>query len=310
VRLAIWPMNVVPVGPEQTQPAISALAERCGWQDPITSEVERELIDWFEVGWSADAILVALDRKPDNSRQNSRTVREDLYTYIRERLRAWYDDSSDADSSTTRLTPPRQGQSFEQWWLIRHMNHQRVAPRKPRSLSESGKRARSAAMDESRRFSSGDRVARVREADTRRRAVLDSIAPPSATQYNPLSDLAQMIKQATEVDSRSKLTATYAGRRAVIAHHSRVRTVISRVTSEHRAPTAAELQILRNGIREARTTGATAQLEAWTAGSGGVLSSEGMRILTYLDNALNDNLPFDSLVALITTMVEQTDTFW
>jgi hypothetical protein len=153
-----------------------------------------------------------------------------------------------------------------------------------------------------------DRVVRTREAGRRRQAALDALGSPVSV-GSGIFELEQML-HTVEPGSRTRLTANYAGCRAVVMTHPRVRAIVERLAQEKRPITASERRVLRNAIAEARTMGAAAQLEAWGAGSGEILSPAGRRILDYLNNALNETMPFDSLVSLITTAVEQPDTAW
>jgi hypothetical protein len=104
------------------------------------------------------------------------------------------------------------------------------------------------------------------------------------------------------------LTANYAGRRSVIIHDQRVGALVDRIRAERRGPTRNELLLLRAAIHEASQRGALAQLEVWGAGgSGDILSADGLRILTYLENRPVASLPFNSFVAMVTAIVEYGD---
>jgi hypothetical protein len=306
VRVAQWPMNVIPDGEDQIDQAIGALATQAEWREPITPQVRQELIDWFEHGWSAQALLIALDRRPDNVIQRRRGTREELHDYIQRRMRFWFDDSPDADSVSARLQPPRQGQSLEHWLAVRQRNNHTSAPRVFRPLSERGQQARQRALASARgKLTKADRVARARTSDAKRQAAMDSLGMSSTRSGD--QTLAQLIGQAATGATGDQLTANYAGRRALILGHPRVRAIIDRAAAERRPPTSLELSVLRNAVHEAKVAGAAAQLEAWLPESGEILSPAGLRMLAYLDNAVSDDLPFDSLVTLITVAVDGGD---
>ena len=302
VRLRQWPGRVIPATEEETQAAITALFARAGWNEPITDEVVDELQKWFDTDWCVDAILVALDRKPDNTTQRPRGGREqDLAKYLRNRLAVWFNNRDDATDATTRLPPPRPGMNMGTWWRINQRNRYTNQPRRPRPLGRDGEQARQHARERagSRRR---DPIERNRESDARLRAAMDQLLPPGATaaDADPLVQLDD-----TPIHPRHRLVAGYAGRRAVIHNDPTIRTILTIVRQQRRRPTTAELAILRNALRGARASASLAELEALTADTAGeILSHQALQILRYYDHALAEDLSLDSMIAMLTAMVD------
>jgi hypothetical protein len=170
-------------------------SEEAQWCEPITSEVWQELVGWFDHGWSVQALLVASDRRPDNVFQRRRRTREELRDYVQRRMRFWFDDSLDADSVSSRLKPPHQGQTLGQWLVVRLRNDHRSALRAFRPLSGRGHEAWQRALDHSRsKISPSDRVARARASDVKRQAAMDLLAPNTRRPDNEvLTDLTAYI---------------------------------------------------------------------------------------------------------------------
>lgn len=298
MKLREWPGRAIPVTPEQVDEAIRALFARANWKDPITKDVVRELQKWFDADWCVDAILVALDYRPDQSRQAHRGGRDlDLASYLRNRLAAWFNDKDSADSSTTRLPPPRPGMSLEVWLRVNQRNRCTSQPRQQPKLGEEGEQARQYVRDfaASRRR---DPVARNREKDAAVRAAMDRLLPPGATAADPSMELD------VTPTPRHRLEAGYAGRRAVVNDDPNVHKIITRLSQQRRRPTPAERDVLRNAIEGARDTACLAELEALTANLGEILSPEALHILRYYDHSLADDLSLDSMIALLTAMVE------
>lgn len=300
MQLRDWPVRVIPATPDETEAAIKALFARTAWTDPISADIVQELRKWFDAGWCVDAILVALDRKPDNSRQIPRGNRDhDLAKYLRKRLAAWFDDD-DVASTSARMTPPRPGMSMSVWWQLHLRNQAANRHQRPQKLGRAGEHARQQArgIAASRRR---DPVTRNREKDASLSAAMDRLLPAGVTAEDsaPLAELGVVSSH-----PRHRLEAGYAGRRAVVGDNDTIRAIQARLSQQHRRPTAAEIVILRNAMHGARVTASLAELEALGAGAGEVLSPEALRILRYYDRAVGDNLSLDSMFAVLTAMVE------
>ncbi|CRK56863.1 hypothetical protein [Alloactinosynnema sp. L-07] len=308
VKLAKWPMNVIPSEPEEVEMAVRALAERCGWTGTVLTDVTSELVRWFDADWSADAVLVALDRLPDNTRQPPQRTGEDLASYVRDRLRAWYDDDPDADSVIAVRKPPRPGQSLGQWYRINRRNQRQSGQREYRPLSKHGEQARAEARARARSANNDPmaRINRSRDKQASIDAAMDRLVLPGSTSIKAAHP-SELIAEIGIQHGHNRLTANYAGRRSLIRDHPRVREIVRRLIAERRRATKEELQVLRNAIHDARMAGSVAQLEAWGASSGEIMSPAGIKILTYLHNAVEDNLSFDSIVGLITATVDSSD---
>ena len=288
VRLQQWPSRVVPTTPEEMRQAVLSVFARAHWSDPVDRAVVRELSDWFEAGWCVEAIVVALDRKPDDSRQRPRG-KLDLLTFLRRTLGAWYDDGHDAISATTRLDPPRRGQSMESWLRADAAARTATAKRTWQPLSERGEAARRAAMDfaRSRR---PDPVERIRETEARVLAAMERLGPPG--EPVPLAAPARR-------DQPVQREAEYAGCRSVVEHHPVVRRLVERLAAENRRPTATEMVVLRNAVRDARTQAGLATLEARGAREGEALSADARRILGYLTRTVAADLPLASMLTVL-----------
>jgi hypothetical protein len=301
MRTREWPGRVVPAGPGETEAAIRSLFARASWFDPISGEVIQELRKWFDAEWCVDAILIALDHRPDNSRQVPRGARDqDLARYLRNRLTAWFNDNDSADSSSVRLAPPRPGMTMATWWRVSQRNRENSGVRRPQQLGPAGERARqqARALAASKR---PDRVTRVREKDAVLRAAMDRLLPPGVTD----AAAAPLVEPGvTAHPPRHRLEAGYAGRRSIVEQNDTVREISARLVAQRRRPTPVEIVILRNAMKGSRVTASLAELEALSGGDGGALSPEAMRILSYYEHAVTDNLSLDSMSAVLTAMVD------
>lgn len=294
-----WPGNVLPEEDHEFEQAMKSLLVRAHWQDALTREVRSELRKWFDAGYCVDAILVALDRTPANHRQRPRDKNEDLQRYLRNRLRAWYEEDPDALLAAV-VRPPRPAMSMAQWWAISRSNEQRSGTRKNAPvLTEAGQRAREEAIERSRSTRKRDPISDARAKDRTNRAALDSLLLPGAP--IPPIPVAPALLPPTE-RTAGRMVAAFAGNRSAIAHDPRVRRLVERLTTERRGPTEAERRVLSNAVKDARRRAALGSLEA--AGSEisedvGVLSDEGWRILTYLDRAMATSLPLESMMVVL-----------
>jgi hypothetical protein len=127
-----WPTTVVPTSRAEASAAVRTLLDRAQWRDAITTEVIDELLPWFQAGWCIDAIMIALDHKPDNTNQFlPRLPGTSLVGHLQGRLAAWR--NYDPETHTyTRLPPPRPGMTFAEWQDAQARNRENTALR-PRS---------------------------------------------------------------------------------------------------------------------------------------------------------------------------------
>jgi|GEM_PF-7125049 len=308
MRLRDWPDNVYPSDEYEQSQAINLLLRRLGaGNEKLTPAQQRAIADelgkWFSHGYSVKAILTALDRHPDNQPQQPRARNEELPHYLHTRMQAWNNEEDDAPLRDAVHPPPRPGINLHQWHAINERVRQTSGIRPPQQLSDQGDRARRAAIERSRAPRT-DAVARSREKDHAIRDALDSLLPPGHTPHT-IEDTHTPLPHHARTDSR--MVATYAGSRSVITRDPRVRRLIQRLTTERRPATRPELAVLRNAIRDARTRAALGTLDALhseTSDNAGILSPEAWRILNYLEHAMANDTPVDSL----TTMLDQAVT--
>lgn len=292
-----WPDKVVPRSPEEAEEATRTLFRRMNWADPVRTEALKYLQRWYDAEWSPAAVLVALEWTPEGERQRRRGGREDAEQFLAERLGHWFSDDSELERDS-RLPPPRAAMSYEQWQHIVRRDHERSAKRPRRALRSRGEQARQRARQQAR-HAQRDALTRGQEKDERVAnafASLDALLSPEHMSWTPPAHT----ENSSRAARRSSLVASYAGRRATLAQHPTVRALIQRVLEQRRPLTQPEFQVLRNALSEAKSQAALGTLEASVAGSaGGVLSEEGVRILSYLDHASNDTLPVDSMIAML-----------
>lgn len=282
-----WPGNVIPTS-ENAEQASRSLFYRAGWRDPLTPEVARLLQRWYDSGWCVDALLAALDRRPDNSRQLPRGPHEDVGHFLQSRLRAWFTDHADSERDA-RLAPPRPGLTIEAWLRINREQQRRSGTRARRPLGERGQRAREYAREQARRRRR-DPLERGRDKDeriSRALGALDELLPRESGRP----------RRPGRRRGGSQLMAAYAGRLDSVGSHPAVRRIVGRLAEERRRPTPAEVQVLRNALREARQRAGLDVLEA-SAADGAELSPQAARILAYLDGT-PENASFDSMLALL-----------
>jgi hypothetical protein len=127
---------------------------------------------WFAEGWSVDALLAAVDRRPDGTRQGSPRSRDQVaHDFLRARLRSWW------QGGARRARPPVAGMTLGAWWRINRRNARLTEPRARRPLSTAGSLAREQSRERVRARLK-DPVERSRELARRRQEVLDGLLVP------------------------------------------------------------------------------------------------------------------------------------
>ncbi|HEX7304074.1 hypothetical protein [Lentzea sp.] len=165
-----WPGRVVPSTDADVDIAVEALCERALWPDADRRWVRRLLEPWFRAGWSVDALLVAVDTKPDGTRQGRPRSRDQVaHEFLRARLRTWTADGA------SLARPPLTGMSLGEWYRVNRRNAALHAPRTRSALTSDGERARAESRALAHRR---DPVERSREKGRRRQEVLDSLLVP------------------------------------------------------------------------------------------------------------------------------------
>ncbi|MGW6929576.1 hypothetical protein ACWGE0_05865 [Lentzea sp. NPDC054927] len=165
-----WPGRVVPATNADVDIAVESLCTRASWPDADRRWVRRLLEPWFLAGWSVDALLVAVDTKPDGTRQGRPRSRAQVaHEFLRARLRTWTTDGS------TLARPPLAGISLGEWFRVNRRNAALHAPRSREALTSDGERARAESRALAHRR---DPVERSREKGRRRQEVLDSLLVP------------------------------------------------------------------------------------------------------------------------------------
>ncbi|WP_211293775.1 hypothetical protein [Lentzea kentuckyensis] len=165
-----WPGRVVPSTDADVDIAVESLCTRASWPDADRRWVRRLLEPWFKAGWSVDALLVAVDTRPDGTRQGRPRSRAQVaHEFLRARLMVWTADGA-------RLArPPLAGMSLGEWFRVNRRNATLHAPRSRSELTTEGERARAESRALAHRR---DPVERSREKGRRRQEVLDSLLVP------------------------------------------------------------------------------------------------------------------------------------
>lgn len=295
-----WPSTVIPSDAYERAQATGVLFRRMGWvTERLTrderDDVERQLAFWYGNGYCPDALLIALSALPDGTRQRPRGPGERPGDFLRTRLAGWFREGPDAVHD-----PPRKGQSFEAWFdnARRQAAAEGTGRRSPR-LTEAGQRARQQALAAAKRK---DPLTRLRERERRRTAALDSLrveGGPAVVDAAPSPSAAQR--------ATPRMVASFAARQSAAARSPQVVRIVARLRAEKRAPSPAELALLRNALRDAHHHAGLDTLSAATSqvGTGGP-TGDGLRALSFLDHATDDGLPLDATVLLLTTAVDET----
>ena len=165
-----WPGRVVPSTDADVDIAVESLCTRASWPDADRRWVRRLLEPWFTAGWSVDALLVAVDTKPDGTRQGRPRSRSQVaHEFLRARMMVWIADGA-------RLArPPLAGMSLGEWFRVNRRNAALHAPRSRGALTSEGERARAESRALAHR---SDPVERSREKGRRRVEALDSLLVP------------------------------------------------------------------------------------------------------------------------------------
>jgi hypothetical protein len=165
-----WPGRVVPSTDADVDIAVESLCTRASWPDADRRWVRRLLEPWFKVGWSVDALLVAIDTKPDGTRQGRPRSRSQVaHEFLRARMMVWTADGA-------RLArPPLAGMSLGEWFRVNRRNALLNSRRSASALTSEGERARAESRALAHRR---DPVERSREKGRRRVEALDSLLMP------------------------------------------------------------------------------------------------------------------------------------
>ncbi|GLZ31676.1 hypothetical protein Lesp02_38640 [Lentzea sp. NBRC 105346] len=163
-----WPGRVVPETDREIDAAVSSFCSRASWADAALARIRVVLVPWFAAGWCVDALLQAVDTRPDGSRQGRPRGRDQVaHEFLHARLRAWSGDGSGF------ARPPLPGMTLGQWWRVNRRNASLNAPRSGTASASVRSAAASAARAHLR-----DPVERCREKGRRRQEVLDSLLVP------------------------------------------------------------------------------------------------------------------------------------
>lgn len=165
-----WPGRVVPSTDADVDIAVESLCTRASWPDADRRWVRRTLEPWFKAGWSVDAVLVAIDTKPDGTRQGRPRARSQVaHEFLRARMMVWIADGA-------RLArPPLAGTSLGEWFRVNRRNALLNSRRSSSALTSEGERARAESRALAHRR---DPVERSREKGRRRVEALDSLLVP------------------------------------------------------------------------------------------------------------------------------------
>ncbi|GLY46644.1 hypothetical protein [Lentzea sp. NBRC 102530] len=165
-----WPGRVVPSTNSDVDVAVESLCDRASWPDADRRWIRRVLEPWFLARWNVDSLLVAIDTRPDGTRQGRPRSRDQVaHEFLRARLRAWTADGA------SLADPPLQGITLGQWYRVNRRNAALNAPRRGAGLTAQGRQARAETRALAHRR---DPVERSREKGRRRQEVLDGLLVP------------------------------------------------------------------------------------------------------------------------------------
>ncbi|MCS7482029.1 hypothetical protein ACFFQW_02815 [Umezawaea endophytica] len=167
-----WPGRVIPETDSEIDTAVEAVCLRASWADADRQSIRAVLVPWFAEEWSVDAVLKAVDHRPDGSWQGRPRGRDqEAHEFLRARLRAW------SGSGGQRAKPPVPGVPFGQWWRVNRRNARLYEPRETAPLGQAGREAREESLARARAHLS-DPVERSRAKAERWREALDSLLVP------------------------------------------------------------------------------------------------------------------------------------
>ncbi|EQD85620.1 hypothetical protein A8924_4370 [Saccharopolyspora erythraea NRRL 2338] len=291
VRLRDWPVNVIPRNSGDVAAAVELLCRRVQWTDANRGVLERLLEPWFAEGWHVQALLHALDHRPDGSAQNRRGKDETADEFVRNRLRYWFDESPQAETAHSKLPPPKPGLEFGRYLALAQERQRREAPRQAARLTERGERARARARGIAR--SRVDPVQRGREQAERMRTAMDSLLPPGGTapEPQPVGSPPRRLRDST------RDIADFAARRSLIRSDPRVRRCVQEIADSGGKPTREQIQVLRGAVLQARQSARLASLDASAPGPD--LTPDAQRILDFLENVVDTASPVDATLAAL-----------
>jgi len=277
--------------------AVESLCLRAEWNNADRGKITTVVLRWFDRGWCVDAILRAVDLTPDGKLQRRKRDKQEPHYFLKDSLRLWFADD-DSASATEPLPPPVSGMPFAKWWAINRRNERINRRRRRKPLGAEGEHAQRTA----REFVRGlrrDSIAIAREKGRRREQALDSLLLDGMTV--PSAEESRQLVRRTSVNRQ---VSSWVGRQQVIANDPAVLRALQAVLGfpDRRPPEA--VQWLRNAVRAARWKAQMATIEAMIAPVTDMappLSREAKRILHYVDQAIEDDLPFDVMVFMLRT---------
>ncbi|MET1072754.1 MAG: hypothetical protein ABWY11_08945 [Umezawaea sp.] len=167
-----WPGRVIPETDSEIDTAVEAVCMRAGWPDADRQRIRATLVPWFADGWPVDALLSAVDQRPDGSRQGRpRGGGQEAHEFLRARLHAW------SGTGGQRAKPPVAGMPLGQWWRVNRRNARLHEPREAVPLTPEGEQAREESLARARAHLT-DPVERAREKARRWREALDTLLVP------------------------------------------------------------------------------------------------------------------------------------
>ena len=167
-----WPGRVIPETDSEIDTAVEAVCLRASWTDADRRLAREVLEPWFRDGWPVDAVLTAVDHRPDGSWQGRPRGRDqEAHEFLRARLRTW------SGAGGQRAKPPVPGVPLGQWWRVNRRNARLTERRAPVPLGPAGEQAREETMARARAHLA-DPVERSRAKARRWREALDTLLVP------------------------------------------------------------------------------------------------------------------------------------